>query len=349
MLDKYKKRNSNIELLRIICIWMIVLYHLAMHSFGEQAVHIPLWDIVTNIFHIGVICFLLISGWYGIKVTPSGLIKLTGTCLFYSLLIRIFDVSILGNPLTLKDIFYTFTPILHEEWWFMTSYCVLYIISPFANYLWKILTDSNRTKLLIILGILMFYFGWIGNTSTIHGGRDIITFLFLYYLGNNLKGLTNKHYQYFIFIYLIICAIIIIGAMLKEYIPILSFIIRFSCFGYNSPGLIIMAIAFFMIFAKIKPFYNKWTNYAASSVFPVYLIHENYVTYPYMANLVNLDYSNLILFLLFAASAVIIVIICIVIDKLLSIIYLPIFSIITKCFNKIIVNRNYDIISKSNN
>lgn len=72
MLEQYIKRNSWIELLRIICIWMIILYHLSMHSYGEVLGHNLLWDIVTNVFHIGVVCFILISGWYGIKATIRG-------------------------------------------------------------------------------------------------------------------------------------------------------------------------------------------------------------------------------------------------------------------------------------
>ena len=72
MLEQYTKRNSSIELLRIICMWMIILYHLSMHSYGEALGHNLLWDIVTNVFHIGVVCFILISGWYGIKATIRG-------------------------------------------------------------------------------------------------------------------------------------------------------------------------------------------------------------------------------------------------------------------------------------
>lgn len=72
MLEKYIKRNSAIELLRIMCIWMIILYHLSMHSYGEAPEHNVLWDIVTNVFHIGVVCFILISGWFGIKASILG-------------------------------------------------------------------------------------------------------------------------------------------------------------------------------------------------------------------------------------------------------------------------------------
>lgn len=52
----------------------------------------------------------------------------------------------------MKDALATLTPLLHEDWWFMTSYFILYILSPFANQLWDSMTDKQRKLLLFSLG-----------------------------------------------------------------------------------------------------------------------------------------------------------------------------------------------------
>ena len=339
MLEQYIKRNSSIELLRIICIWMIILYHLSMHSYGEVLGHNLLWDIVTNVFHIGVVCFILISGWYGIKATIRGGVKLIIICLFYSIIIRCFDVFVLDSPFTMKDALATFTPLLHEDWWFMTSYFILYILSPFANQLWDSITDKQRKLLLFSLGGIMLYFGWLGHVSTIHDGRDIVTFLFIYYLGKLLREkmpLFKNRTIIMTYSTVIIC--IFVGACLKNSFPFASFIIRLICFGYNSPGLIIMASSFFLCFATMRPFHNKWINYSATSVFPVYLLHENYVTYPLMQNMIHNDLGNCAMLVLFCFLSTALLLALMSFDKLCSMVYMPLVNrtemVISKCIKK---------------
>lgn len=346
MLEKYIKRNSAIELLRIMCIWMIILYHLSMHSYGEALEHNILWDIVTNVFHIGVVCFILISGWFGIKASISGGVKLIVSCLFYSIIIRCFDVFILGSPLTIKDVFATLTPIMHEEWWFMTSYIIFYILSPFANLLWEGITEKQRKMLIISLGVIMLYFGCLGHISTINGGRDIITFLFIYYLGRVLRNkrmYIEKKSLIMMYFSVVIC--IFIGACMKETFPFISLIIRLMCFGYNSPGLIIMAVSFFMYFANMRPFYNKWINYSASSVFSVYLLHENYVTYPFMRNMLHFGLNDYSMLIAFCILSTILVATLIIFDKISLMVYMPIVNH-TEAFIQNFIKK-YDFFTKS--
>lgn len=132
---------------------------------------------------------------------------------------------------------------------------------------------------------------------------------------------------------------------MKETFPFISIIISLMCFGYNSPGLIIMAVSFFMYFATKRPFYNKWINYSASSVFSVYLLHENYVTYPFMRNMLHVgldDYSMLIVFCILSTISVAILIIF---DKFSLILYMPIANRTERFIKKLI--KKYDIFTES--
>ena len=61
-----KTRDSNMELLRIIAITFIVLYHLTAffaNAWGEEN---RLMYSLNLMLHTGVILFVLISGYYGI-------------------------------------------------------------------------------------------------------------------------------------------------------------------------------------------------------------------------------------------------------------------------------------------
>ncbi len=123
-------------------------------------------------------------------------------------------------------------------------------------------------------------------------------------------------------LYVVISVIIIVAAMLPQSLHAAHRIIRFVCFGYNSPGLILMGVSVFCFFVQLPMFQNKWINYVSASVLPVYLLHENSFTYPLMKSLVFLEGNNkLFIFFGYILLSFLIVATCIIIDKLLCHIY----------------------------
>ncbi len=337
-LNKYSKRESNIELFRLFIMLIIVIYHLSMHSFGEIYPHSTFWDIVTNIFHIGVVCFILISGWFGINASIKGFVKLVTLCVFYSLLLYALAILFKIESFTINSFIEHITPILHEKWWFITTYIVLYVISPYYNILWCNLSNKEKYSLLVILGIIVFYLGWIGHSSTIFAGRDIVSFVFLYSIGRKLRetNLTYKYTKSFIVILLFIIGGYIIGM----YIPLVGKLTRMCSFQYCSPGLILLSVCFFMIFVNLRIKQTPSINFLATSVFPIYLIHENEFTYPYMQMLVKIEYNPFITFCVILILGILIVLLCIIIDKLLN----PIYSLISRYVGKyttIIIEKLY--------
>ena len=69
-------RDSNIELLRLVCMLFILLHHFIVH--GSEFVTAPsVWLTIMNSFLvIAVDCFVLISGYFGIKAKWKGFIHL---------------------------------------------------------------------------------------------------------------------------------------------------------------------------------------------------------------------------------------------------------------------------------
>ena len=76
-------RKPNYELLRIFAILLITLMHSLRSAYGHNIGFVG----VNTIGNMGVTLFVLISGYFGIRMRASKLIWLWTTMLFYSLLI----------------------------------------------------------------------------------------------------------------------------------------------------------------------------------------------------------------------------------------------------------------------
>lgn len=70
-----KERDSNFELLRLLAMWFILIYHF-VSFFVAKSDGSPLFRAVQMPLHVAVICFVLISGYYHIKTSLRGLCKL---------------------------------------------------------------------------------------------------------------------------------------------------------------------------------------------------------------------------------------------------------------------------------
>lgn len=97
-----KVRESQFELLRIVAQWMIVFYHLIFFFTASLQTDYPFFKGIQIPFHIGVILFVLISGYYGIKPSLRGGIKLVSIVAVYYIPISLIahfdnDVSLLGG------------------------------------------------------------------------------------------------------------------------------------------------------------------------------------------------------------------------------------------------------------
>ena len=62
-----KDRSSNFELLRLLCIFGILM----MHTFGGIDTSVSFFNteihvLVNSVFNMGVTCFILLSGYFGI-------------------------------------------------------------------------------------------------------------------------------------------------------------------------------------------------------------------------------------------------------------------------------------------
>ena len=138
-----KNRNSNLEIYRIICMFLIVVHHYALHGFSNLNLDFSFNKIILDILtlggKIGLSGFILISGYFMInsKFTFTKFLKILGQVLFYSITFLTLFATILEpvRPIGMNQILKSILPITFSAYWFITNYILLMILSPFINKL----------------------------------------------------------------------------------------------------------------------------------------------------------------------------------------------------------------------
>ena len=309
-----KIRSSNFELLRIIAMIMIIIYHIVFHCIICQLTDLksiermnngwfchPLWykkmlalEIIMPFGIISNAIFMIIAGYFGInKDNDLKRIEKTGKKLiFQSLFVTIWLVlfsAILyqlskNDYLSMIDL-YKF----NNSSWYVGYYFLIILISYiFLNkYLKKFTKQEYLTFLIILLSLLSF--SWTKNLmdSFANGLSTLSTGIFLYSLGGYIKKYNPfKDFNVFVFIGIIIIANIFL--CISFYNTTINnidnynlsdstkkYVYIFPNFENNNYIIIIIAICMFEIFRRIKIKNNRIVNFIGASTFMIYLIHDN--------------------------------------------------------------------------
>lgn len=186
------ERKSNFEAYRIICILLIVI----MHTFGTGVgkLNTFLGIFINVIGNIGVTGFILLSGYFGIRLSVKKLVKLDIMMIVWSLaseLIMVLSPAIDYNP-GMKSLLSCFLPVSSHRYWFLSAYFCLCILSPFINeYLEKI--EQKRFKQLIFAAGALFLVlpTIVGFDQTGDGGKGIVNMILAYIIGRYI-GIYHK-------------------------------------------------------------------------------------------------------------------------------------------------------------
>ena len=280
-----KKRDSNFELLRIVCMLLIIMYHFAVHGGYIMGNYTIISDFIFSLFYsggkLGVALFVMITGYYMIKEKKnknSKLVELELQVLFYSIFLFLIFALFFGYHINFSSCVKFFFPNIFKIYWFFSGYFFLYLCIPYLNKLLLSLSKGEFIKLLII-GLVFFF---IIPSIVIYSNKITETvYLFYYYLigafirlyKNEIKG---KYRYLFIFLlfYLSISFVTIYLGYLSNYNGYLKdFIYSFS--GISSILLFVCCISLFFFFKNINISYNRVINFLSSMSFGVYLFHEH--------------------------------------------------------------------------
>ena len=202
MNNSSKIRQSNIELLRIAAMLMIVGHHMAVHGIyhvtaGENAYSVysigtQLNKAFTSLFapggEIGVAIFFMITGYFQITKNTFSLKKIILQSFFYGAFCTIAFgiIELLGGmaPLyVVKNIGKfamkaVFTPITGNVWWFVTSYIIIMLLSPFINRYLNKLNKKGYIITILFIWILWYCAPYLNGAEKT--GRDRAWYLILF-------------------------------------------------------------------------------------------------------------------------------------------------------------------------
>lgn len=298
-----KIRESNFELMRIISMFFIVLFHTLSYSGYLGRATGGMYLLVTFIKSITLVhvnSFILLCGYFQCKqkLKLGKVISLINATWFYKAGILLLFLAcgwLITNPPTTTEILRTILPLDYGLYWFIGNYIVLYLISPILNIVINNTTKQQLRNVIIILLVIVSGLSLVTVDSFYNNnyGRSLSTFILLYFVGAYLRNYPIDQ-SYFMkpftitakrtvwFLTMIVCAvigtmcccvsqqIIDLGSVSQEIGHILDYL--FS--SYSSPFVLLQTLCYFMLFASFT-FKNKIINAIAGCTIGVYLIHEN--------------------------------------------------------------------------
>ncbi|MBQ8247491.1 MAG: acyltransferase [Lachnospiraceae bacterium] len=286
-----RDRNSNLEILRILAMFMIIGHHLALYSsfsFENELTNINQYYVLFLEMggKIGSNIFFLITGYFMVSRKEFNKLKLV------QFIVQVFLYSITISTIFIgsglieyadKLVLHALFPLTYSTWWFATAYIVLYLLSPFINVLIENLSKEQYKKLIVLTTVLFSIIPTIFNQT--FQCNALVWSIYLYFLGGYIKIHLSKK------INLKYAIPILIGSILSTYlltIILMKTSIHIELYGLSRKQLfemqtipvLVISVLFLIIFLNIPPKKNKIVNYVASSTFAVYLIHEH----PYVRN-----------------------------------------------------------------
>lgn len=286
-----KIRQSNMELLRMIAMFMILIIHANMISLPKpthaELVNSPLPTgtryLIESFGIVGVDIFVMLSGWFLINSRLKSFLSLSfqvitlwGGCFFVFYLLG-------ETQLSAKNLLEIFA---FTRWdWFIKAYIVLMIIAPILNSFVK--NSSEKTQRSVLIGFFMFSstYGWLGGANRFFvNGYGPLLFIGIYllsqYVHNTIKDPDTPYKIRHLFSLDKKWDILIFGICISvnTMMGLLGLFFNIGTYGkvyaYTNPINIIAALYLLLFFSKltIKP--NKCINVLAAGAFAVYLLHS---------------------------------------------------------------------------
>ncbi len=271
------QRQSNIELFRIVSMLLILIVHIDGASLGLPQ---PMGDIasmtsrdwwrliVESISIIGVNCFVLISGYFGIRASWKGLVRFTLYCMFYAVAIYCIVAIGINGKWDWQELGESLMVYTHTDLWFVPAYLGLYLLAPFLNKSIETLTCKQYSVWLGVFVAFNLYAGWFWSGKFNPTGYTILHLVMIYLIGRYISRFmphVKRMGLYATLAWVVSMALILINSLYGT---------SKMAFAYNSPFVVLASISFFMMFRSMT-FFNYIVNYCASSAFAVYLVHKN--------------------------------------------------------------------------
>lgn len=283
-------RNSSVEFLRCLLMFLIVFEHCMAHGVFIQkspyGIEGGLWTIPFALVWWHVDAFVAISGWYGIKFRWSKFLRLYGVILFYSLLSLAYQLLVAHEPLNFK------AQLIYGGW-FGATYTMLMLMAPLLNAGVEALVAEGRriaffSWLVFAIGVVLNwspYTRWATAVCPLGAGPfTIFNMVFVYVTARMARRLEFDFGRRRLAWSAV--AILVGGILLCGGVNAASYVLRHKpvtgmAFGgyssYDAPHIWLFAVAIVMYFARyvrVPEWLGRLGAFVGPSTFAIFLFHH---------------------------------------------------------------------------
>ena len=315
-----KIRNSNIELLRILCMFFIIMHH----SFYHSQISANISNINLYIFYcmqfLGKVAnnlFIIITGYYmvGREINKKSLKNIIFKTIFYSYVILIIYLLV-THDFNYSIILHSVMPLTTVNNWFVIYYILLYISIPIINILISNLTQKQLKNTIFALIVILSILPMLNLLE--HNYSTYLWFICVYMIGAYIKkydyNLTIKKEASKILM------VSLIGFFVFIALTEMFKLELYNMVEVNSLITLIIPFFIFILFINKKEWYNSKVNYISSSTLGIYLIHENIAIREHLWKVFKIEkYLPYSYFFIYEIGVILLIFCaCLVIDKLLE-------------------------------
>lgn len=300
-----KRRDPKFELLRISSMFMIIIWHILMYAsvmdYASPNVRYVLY-LLQAICVVHVNSYILVTGYYQCKTkfNPKKVFGIMNASWFYRVLCTLIVIGFQLYAMSTVDIIRSIMPYQSSAYWFINSYLVLYLLSPFLNILLKHLNQKQHKMLIVLLVFLTSVMTNLSNQRFFYNnyGLSPVTFVMLYIIGayfrnyplsenKLLKGNTRRKNQllffsFFVFAFLVnyLMKMFTVTVLTSDQsvIAYLSQVLNAMFTNYDNPLVLLGTIMYFGYFSTLEikhAFLTRLINRVSALTLGIYMIHEN--------------------------------------------------------------------------
>ena len=293
--DLLRRREANFELLRIVCILMVITLHFLTNSNLKDYVNFYSANGAIYIF-LKAFCymadnlFVILSGYFlSMSVFKiRKIVDLWVQVFFYSAIIY-FILALFGlAEFSMKTMYFSLFPVYSKQYWFFSCYLMLYLVFPLIN---KIIATLEKTKYSTVLFIGFIMFSVLESISIISkdpfllgSGKSLTWFIYLYLVGAYIRLHGFEVVKKKRWLAIISLSMIIMTTLSYFVLDILitqvgiSHIEADKLIKLNSITVYPASVLMFLIFKKIelnKEWLINLLVFLSPLTFGVYLIHDH--------------------------------------------------------------------------
>lgn len=290
-----KKRQSNMELLRIVAMLLVLVTHACFLATGvptgQDAASSPISTITRfSMMSLSCVCvnvFVLLSGWFGIHLQLRKMRAFLFQTFFFSILVFVVMAGLYPEHRNNPDSLATILMINSSDYWFVKAYIGLMIVSPMLNAWMDRAGERGMLAFLLAFYAFQTLYGWVSlyGAAWLGGGYSAFSFIGLYALAGYFRRyglqrvdsiihrLTRKPAKaiHYLSAYLALSLLMALAAfgLTRMGLPVTG-----RLFTYTQPLVIAAALCLLLTFSKLS-LQSRVVNTLAMSCFAVYLLHGN--------------------------------------------------------------------------